>query len=253
MGGELRSRGWLGLAYFVTLEVLLIGALAYWPQFSENLDKLRSLVPLPVLQEMADEIEASGFPAYLAAQHFFKGAHSIGGLAAVLFAMFAVALEVQRGTLEIWLARPLSRRRLFWERWVAGAFWLTVPVIASTLTVPLIGSFIEERVALWPLVLCAGYQSLFLLSIYAPTFLLSCWWANPLGIGFTMLLVALFQMSLYLIERVTHYSYFRLADVRVMVEIYDTETLPAGFVAVLLALVALTTGLAWARFRRMSP
>jgi hypothetical protein len=108
MGGELRSRGWLGLAYFVTLEVLLIGALAYWPQFSENLDKLRSLVPLPVLQEMADEIEASGFPAYLAAQHFFKGAHSIGGLAAVLFAMFAVALEVQRGTLEIWLARPLS-------------------------------------------------------------------------------------------------------------------------------------------------
>lgn len=253
MRTELKSRLWLGIAYFVALEVLLIGALAYWPQFAENLDKLRSLIPLPVLQEMADQIEASGFPAYLAAQHFFKGANSIGGLAAVLFAMFAVALEVQRGTLEIWLARPLSRRRLFLERWFAGAFWLTIPIFASTLTVPLIAGYIDESVSLMPLVLSAAYQSLFLLSIYATTFLLSCWWSNPLGIGFAMLLIALFQMSLYLIEKLTHWSYFRLADVPTFVEIYDSEQLPPGFVAVLLALVMLTTGLAWARFRNMSP
>jgi ABC-type transport system involved in multi-copper enzyme maturation permease subunit len=253
MLGELRSRLWLAIAYFVTLELLLIGALAYWPQFAENLDKLRSLIPLPVLQEMADEIEASGFPAYLAGQHFFKGANSIGGLVAVLFAMFAVALEVQRGTLEIWLARPVSRTRLFFERWLSGAFWLVLPVFLSTLSVPLIASYIDERVDMWPLVLSASHQSLFLLSIYAPTFLLSCWWANPLGIGFAMLLLALFQMSLYLIENVTHYSYFRLADVRVFVEIYDTESLPVGGTLVLLALVIVPTLLAWKRFAKLTP
>ncbi|MFM7282538.1 MAG: ABC transporter permease subunit [Planctomycetia bacterium] len=253
MLGELRSRLWLGIAYFVTLEALLIGALAYWPQFSENLDKLRSLIPLPVLQQMADEIEASGFPAYLAGQHFFKGANSIGGLFAVLFAMFAVALEVQRGTLEIWLARPVSRARLFFERWLAGAFWLVLPVFASTLSVPLLAGYIDERVAVWPLILSASHQSLFLLSIYAPTFLLSCWWANPLGIGSAMLLLALFQMSLYLIETLTHYSYFRLADVRVFVEIYDTEALPAGYTMALLVLVIVPTLLAWKRFEKLTP
>jgi ABC-type transport system involved in multi-copper enzyme maturation permease subunit len=253
MWQELRSRLWLGLAYFIALEVLLVGALLYWPQFSENLDKLKSLIPLPVLQEMAEQIEASGFPAYMAAQHFFKGCNSIGGLAAVLFAMFAVALEVQRGTLEIWLARPLSRRRLFWERWLAGAFWLVLPIYASTLTVPFIAGYIDERVAVYPLLLSATHQALFLLSIYAPTFLLSCWWANPLAIGFTMLLLALFQMSLYMIENLTHASYFRLADVPTFVDIYDSEQLPLATLAVLLSVVLLSTGLAYWRFHKLSP
>jgi ABC-type transport system involved in multi-copper enzyme maturation permease subunit len=253
MLGELRTRVWLGIVYFVVLEVLLIGAMVYWPQFAENLDKLRSLIPLPVLQAMADEIEASGFPAYLAAQHFFKGANSIGGLVSVLLAMFAVALEVQRGTLEIWLARPVSRARLFCERWLCGAFWLVLPVFASTLSVPWIAGYVDERVDVWPLILLASYQSLFLLTIYAPTFLLSCWWANPLGIGFAMLLLALFQMSIYLIEKLTHYSYFRLADVPTFVEIYDTESLPVGPTLVLCVLVIVPTLLAWKRFERLTP
>jgi ABC-type transport system involved in multi-copper enzyme maturation permease subunit len=167
--------------------------------------------------------------------------------------MFAVALEVQRGTLEIWLARPVSRARLFCERWLCGAFWLVLPVFASTLSVPWIAGYVDERVDVWPLILLASYQSLFLLTIYAPTFLLSCWWANPLGIGFAMLLLALFQMSIYLIEKLTHYSYFRLADVPTFVEIYDTESLPVGPTLVLCVLVIVPTLLAWKRFERLTP
>jgi ABC-type transport system involved in multi-copper enzyme maturation permease subunit len=68
-------------------------------------------------------------------QHFFKGCNALGGMVAVIFAMNAVAAEAQRGTLEIWLARPLSRRRLLLERWAAGAIWLSLPVFRP-LTIP---------------------------------------------------------------------------------------------------------------------
>jgi ABC-type transport system involved in multi-copper enzyme maturation permease subunit len=61
--------------------------------------------------------------AYVTGQHFFKGCNTLGTAAAVLLAVGAVAGEAHRGTLEIWLARPLSRRRILSERWVQGAHW----------------------------------------------------------------------------------------------------------------------------------
>ncbi len=132
MRSELRAKLWMGLSYFVVLEALLVAAMLYWPQFAKNLEHLKSLIPLEVLREMADRIDESGASAYVHAQHFFKGCNALGGLVAVMFAMNAVAAEAQRGTLEIWLARPLSRRRLLLARWFAGAFWISVPVLVST-------------------------------------------------------------------------------------------------------------------------
>lgn len=226
MRSELRAKLWLGLAYLVVLEALLVAAMLYWPKFSENLEHLKSLIPLDVLREMADKIDESGASAYVHAQHFFKGCNALGGLVAVLFAMFAVAGEAQRGTLEIWLARPLSRRRLLLERWSAGAFWLVLPVFLSTASVPWLGERVQEPLELLPLLRCAVHQSVFLLAIYSLTFVLSCAFDNPLAIGFGMLLAALAELSLYMIERLTHASLFRLADVGVFQEIYDHGALP---------------------------
>jgi len=226
MGGELRAKLWMGLAYFVVLEALLVAAVLYWPQFSENLEHLKSLIPLEVLREMADRIDESGASAYVHAQHFFKGCNALGGLVAVIFAMNSVAGEAQRGTLEIWLARPLSRRRLLLERWAAGAFWLCAPVLLSSATIPLLGRYVDEAFDLPLLLLCASHQCLFLLAIYSLTFLGSCLSSNPLVIGFSMLLAAISELALYMVENLTHSSAFRLADVGVYQEIYDGGSLP---------------------------
>jgi ABC-type transport system involved in multi-copper enzyme maturation permease subunit len=226
MGSELRAKLWMGLAYFVVLEGLLVAAVLYWPQFSENLEHLKSLIPLEVLREMADRIDESGASAYVHAQHFFKACNALGGLVAVIFAMNAVAAEAQRGTLEIWLARPLSRRRLLLERWAAGAFWLCLPVLVSTATVPLLGRCVDETFDLPALLLCAVHQCVFLLAIYSLTFLGSAASSNPLVIGFSMLLAAISELALYMIERLTHWSAFRLADVGLYQEIYDGGSLP---------------------------
>ena len=226
MRSELRAKLWMGLAYFVVLEALLVAAMLYWPQFAKNLEHLKSLIPLDVLRDMADKIEESGASAYVHAQHFFKGCNALGGLVAVIFAMNAVAGEAQRGTLEIWLARPLSRRRLLLERWCAGAFWICVPVLVSTATVPWLGSLVDESFDLPLLLLCAAHQCLFLLAIYSLTFLASAASSNPLAIGFSMLLAAIGELSLYMIERLTHWSAFRFADVGLYQQIYDGGSLP---------------------------
>ena len=226
MRSELRAKLWMGLAYFVVLEALLVAAMLYWPQFAKNLEHLKSLIPLDVLRDMADKIEESGASAYVHAQHFFKGCNALGGLVAVIFAMNAVAGEAQRGTLEIWLARPLSRRRLLLERWCAGAFWICVPVLVSTATVPWLGSLVDETLDLPLLLLCAVHQCLFLLAIYSLTFLASAASSNPLAIGFSMLLAAIGELSLYMIERLTHWSAFRFADVGLYQQIYDGGSLP---------------------------
>jgi len=144
----------------------------------------------------------------------------------VIFAMNAVAGEAQRGTLEIWLARPLSRRRLLLERWCAGAFWICLPVLVSTATVPWLGSLVDESFDLPLLLLCAAHQCLFLLAIYSLTFLASAASSNPLAIGFSMLLAAIGELSLYMIERLTHWSAFRFADVGLYQQIYDGGSLP---------------------------
>lgn len=245
---------WFALAYLVLLEGMLAAAILFWPEFSANLSSLRSMTSaIPILGEQMQKVEEHGFPAYVLAQHFFKGCNALGGLVSVLFAMNAVAGEAQRGTLEIWLARPLSRRRLLLERWFAGAFWIALPVLLSTATIPWLGGFVDESFDLPLLLLCAAHQSIFLLAIYSITFLASAASSNPLAIGFSMLLAALAELSLYMIERLTHWSVFRFADVGLYQGIYDGGSLPWRVTLPLAAVSLVCVLLALRVFARRTP
>ncbi|MBL8862252.1 MAG: ABC transporter permease subunit [Planctomycetes bacterium] len=242
MGREARFYAFGSLAYFVVLEALLIGAVLFWPDFEDNLEALRDMAPLQALKGMLDQIGAGGVAAYVNGQHFFKGCNTVGTLAAVIFAMNAVAGEAHRGTLELWLSRPVSRRRLLLERWVGGALAVVVPVFASTLSIPWLLGFVEAEMQLGPLLLGAAHQSLLLLAIYAAAFLWSCLTARPILIAFGMLLFTVLQFSVYLIQVATHWSLFRLTDIDVFVRIGATHALDgricwplAGVSAALLA------------------
>jgi ABC-type transport system involved in multi-copper enzyme maturation permease subunit len=171
----------------------------------------------------------------------------------VLFAMGAVAGEAQRGTLELWLARPLSRRRILTERFVAGALALVVPVFASTATVPLVVPYVHEEIELAPLLLCAAHQSLFLLAVYAATFVYSCVSARPMQIAFVMLLVAIFEFALYMVEELTHFSLFRLSDLEVFLRIHATHALDPRLALPLAAFVVVAFVAAQLAFARRVP
>lgn len=246
---------WASLGYGLILFGALAAAIAYYPRFLANIGSLRSLAPLPVLRSLVGDLESGGLWAYVAAQQFFKGCNALGSPAAALFACGAIAGEANRGTLEIWLARPLSRARLFAVRYAAGALALVVPVFLTSWSVPwLCGLFdVGGTVPLALLTRAAAHQSALLLAIYSITFALSCAGRHPLRIAFVVLFVSTAMFALYLVERVTHWSLYRLTDVKVYLAIERAGALDMALVGPMLAASAVAVVFGWLIFRRRLP
>ena len=77
------------LGEFIILELMLVAAILYWPNFEANVDNLRALAaPIPALSDLIDTIEDTGILGYIAGQHFFKGCNTLGAAAAVLLPLF---------------------------------------------------------------------------------------------------------------------------------------------------------------------
>ena len=242
------------LAYAVLLEAMLAAAILFWPEFAANLTAFRSMTSsIPIAGEMLSQVEEQGLPAYILGQHFFKGCNALGTAAAVLFAAPAVAGEAHRGTLEMWLARPFSRRRLLLERYSAGALALVVPVFLTTLTIPALCARVDEVEPYAPYLACAVQQSLFLLSIYGVTFLCSCLGSNPNKIALSVLFVTVFQFALYMIKNVTHWSLYRLCDMQVLLDLYADGRWNAAMVGGLAATIVACLVASILVFERRAP
>ncbi len=244
---------WRALGCFAVLEAMLAPAVLFWPNFRENLGALKALAPLPMLKDMVDQLGQGGVGAYVVGQQFFKGCNTLGTAAAVMFAMGAVAGEAHRRTLEIWLARPVSRARQLTERYAAGAGALLLPVFASTATIPWLLSFVDESMDFGTLMLCATHQSFSLLAIYSVTFLLSCLGRNPTSIAVGMLFLTTFQFAIYLVKQATHYSFFRLTDVQVFLRIIARESLDWSLSLPLIGISAVCFVAAQVAFARRVP
>ena len=253
MGRAAQSILWRAIAFFVVLEAILVPAVLYWPDFMKNFASLREMLPIPVLRQAADSIAAGGAFAYVAGQHFFKGCNTLGTAAAVLMAVGAVAGEAQRGTLEIWLARPLSRRRILSERWLQGALATVVPVFLSTLTIPWLLEQVDVQCGYTPLMLSALHQNLLLLAIYGIAFLFSTLARSPLGIAFVLLFLTILQFAIYMVERVTHWSLFRLTDIERFMWIQKHGALELRIAGPLVAVIVATYVASLVAFERRTP
>ena len=247
MAKEIRSYFWRGLAYAIVLEAMLVGAVLYWPIFERHIGVFKALIPFKAIREAVD------LQGYVVLQHFFKGCNILGTAAAVLFAVGAVAGEAQRGTMEIWLARPVSRARLLVERYALGALALALPVVATTATIPWLLGYVDQRMELRPLLLCALHQSLFLAVVYSATFWLSSMGSRPTVIAFLVLSLTVFEFSLYLIERATYWSFFRLADIEVFQAIFATGALDAQLTWIFAGLCSAFLAASWIAFRLRVP
>ena len=246
MRRELRGYAIQALSLFVVLEVLLVLAVVWWPNFEESLGSLRKLAKLEMFAKQIDLIDMYGVAAYVVGQQFFKACNTLGAAAAVLFAMNAIAGEAQRGTLEIWLARPVSRTRLFTERYLLGQAAVFLPVLATSMTIPMLLRLVDERMAYGPLVACSVQQGLFLGALYSVTFLLSALSSEPLRIAMVMLFGTVFEFAIYMVKTATHYSLFRLVDIEAHLHVLNTGSVEPKVAFGLLAAngIAFAAGLA---------
>jgi ABC-type transport system involved in multi-copper enzyme maturation permease subunit len=253
MGRELKAYAWRALGFFLILELMLAGAILMFPNFEGKMGTLRAMAPLESLRSMIDQLEEGGIAAYVVGQHFFKGCNTLGSAAAVLFACPAIAGEAQRGTLELWLARPVSRTRLLLERFAFGWLALGVPILASSLSVPWLLARIDESMDVGPLVWCSLHQTLLLGAFYAIAFAWSACGRNPVRIAFVMLFLLTAEFAAYLIMQITHYSVFRLADIDDFMRLVDGAGLDPLICGSLAAVQLAALGFAIWAFRRRLP
>lgn len=240
------------LAYLIVLELMLAAAIWWWPNFRDNVGALQALTPKS-LRHVVDKFADGAASTYVIGQHFMKGCSALGMAAAVLFSVGAVAGEAHRGTLEIWLARPVSRHRLLFERWLAGAVALVLPVFLTSLTIPWMLAWHDERMDVSDLLRCSAHESAFLLSVYSATFLASTLSSQPLKIAVWVLFLAVLQVAIYLVHTITHWSLMRLADLEVFHTILRTNAFDWPLFGGLLAASALLLGAAHFAFARRVP
>jgi ABC-type transport system involved in multi-copper enzyme maturation permease subunit len=240
------------LGYFVVLELMLIAAIYYWPDFRENVGTFRNMAPA-ALKGLVDAFGSGGVSSYVNGQHFFKGCNTLGTAAAVLFSMGAVAGEAHRGTLEIWLARPFTRRRLLLERWIAGALALCIPVFITSATIPKLLAMHGETMEYSDLMLCSVQQSLLLLIIYSITFLWSVHSSRPARLALVMLFASTMQFALYLVKGITHFSLYRLSDLNVYSKILLRNELDLALVLPMVAVIGILLALSLRGFARRTP
>lgn len=240
------------LGYFVVLELMLFAAIWYWPDFRENVSTFRNMAPA-ALRGLVDAFGSGGVSSYVNGQHFFKGCNTLGTAAAVLFSMGAVAGEAHRGTLEIWLARPFTRRRLLLERWIAGASALCIPIFVSSATIPRLLKMHGESMDYSDLMLCSVQQSLLLLIVYSITFLWSVYSSRPARLALVMLFASTMQFALYLVKGITHASLYRLSDLNVYSKILLRNELDLRLVIPMVVAIVLLLALSLRAFERRTP
>lgn len=240
MSREYRFLAVGSLAFFVILEAMLVAAIFYWDSFSEALEQGSAIVrilasAIPAAQDALTLVDEHGMYGYNVGQHFFKGCNTLGIAAAVFFSVGIVAGESHRGTLEIVLARPISRTRHLLERWLGGAVALVIPVFLTSLTIPWLSAQVGEEQELFPYVLCAVHQSLALLAVYSVSTLVSALTKNPIKIALAQLFFYTFHFAIYIIREINEYSLYKLVDMFDYVDIKTNGHLDGtvvwGFVA----------------------
>ncbi len=250
----LRGYALYGFGFFVVLEMMLAAAIYWWPNFMENIGGIKALAaPVPMLKELVDQVDKGGVAGYVVGQHFFKGCSTLGTAAAILFASGAVAGEAHRGTMELWLARPVSRLRLLTERYVLGLLAVALPVFATSLTVPWLLELVDQTMELPDLLRCSVHMSAFLAVVYSIAFLWSSLGSEPLRISFVMLFASILTFAIYLVETITNYSLYRIVDIKVFMEIVMENQLDWRYVAPMLALTGVLYVLSFKAFAKRVP
>lgn len=243
-----------GFGFFVVLEIMLVAAIYWWPTFEENIGSIKALAaPIAMLSDLVDQVDQFGVSGYIVGQHYFKGCSALGTAAAVLFAANAIAGEAHRGTMEIWLARPVSRLRLMTERWLGGLLVVVGPVFLTSATVPPLLEPFDKSMAMVDLMRCSIHMSAFLAAIYSVTFLWSAIGSEPMKISFVMLFLSVMVFALYLVEGLTRYSLYQLVEIKVFMRIVSNGAMDWTLLGPMLAATAVGYGLSARAFLRRVP
>lgn len=127
--------------FILTLSIAIIGFeemyIALFPEIQKQADQLNKLLeayPESFMKAFGIDSATSMFNTienYLSTEMFTFFWPILMIVTAVSFANYAIANDIERGTIEFTLSQPTSRLRLFFSRYLAGAIGLTFFSVVS--------------------------------------------------------------------------------------------------------------------------
>lgn len=245
----LRENAVLAIGYALLLAINAVASVRYWPDLRDNIPQVLKLIPIPQIQELFRAIEEYGYWAYVSFQQFWKAAGVFGVAAAGLMGTGIVARDVDNRTAELLLSRPISRGRIFFARWSAGALMLTVPLVATTLISVGMAGGVDEELSTRLALAGSGYVSLFVLAVYTLTCALSAWSSHAMRGAILAMGFMLLQFALYMIKDLYDWSLYNLVDLDPLIPISD-GVFPWRNALSLTGAILLFYGAGWLRFER---
>jgi ABC-type transport system involved in multi-copper enzyme maturation permease subunit len=131
------------------------------------------------------------FTFYIWSQWNGKNLYQLGIVFALLSGMGLIAGETSSQTIQFLLARPVSRRKVFFTKAAAGALVLLLMVLTSTAAIFLVTRFTPYSLEAGRLWLATAITVLCLLSVYSLTLFCSTVIDDPVRAGGAALLVIL--------------------------------------------------------------
>lgn len=245
----LRENALLALGYSLLLIVNMVAAVRYWPDLRDNVPAALKLIPLAPLQQFFQAMEDYGYWAYVCFQQFWKAAGVFGVAAAGLMGTGIVARDADNRTAELLLSRPISRARIYFQRWLAGALLLVVPLFATTLIAVRMAPGVGEALDLGVALRATAYVSLFVLAVYSLTCAVSAHGAHQLRAAVIVMGFMLLQFALYMIKGVWDWSLYNLIDLDPLIPLAD-GVFPARNAVLLAGATAAFYGWGWLTFER---
>jgi len=208
----LQEHRFLAIGYFLLLLLNALAGTFFWPELRDNFPEAIKFIPIEPLQDFVRAFERYGYWAYFSVQHYFKGAGMFGIAAAGMIGSGIVAREVDRRTAEFLLSRPVSRARILFTRWLAGAVLLLVPYLAVAVISWAVAPRVDEHLRLGLVLEGSIYTYLFVLMAFTGTMALSTRFSHQLKAGLLVLGLLMMQLAIYMIDKLWDYSLYNLID-----------------------------------------
>ncbi|MFN0205758.1 MAG: ABC transporter permease [Planctomycetota bacterium] len=246
----IRDTVWKSFAFLILLQAHLVAVVIFFPDFEREADAIKRSLPGDFFKKILDSALSKGYDSYIAFQHFAKALGTFGTFAAVFLGNSAVAGEVEHKTAEFLLSRPFSRKRFLISRYLVGIVALVLPILLVTPTAIPLARIVDETATVYPLVLEVVHSSIFLIMIYSVTFFFSTIGRDSLRVAFGMLAICLAAFIMLIVKGISHYSFYKLADMGVLLNIIVNERYPWTENIAMGAVIAASFGASLYKFER---
>lgn len=154
----LRDVRWTTLWFAIGSAVYLSVMISFYPTMSDNTEMLDDLLELypQALREAFGIEDLASFTGFVGAEFLTVMWPMILSVFLIMSGTAAVAQEIERGTVELWLSVPVRRAKLLAAKALALALAAATIIVATVLTLALGAHIVGERVAL------AGLIALFI-------------------------------------------------------------------------------------------